>query len=74
MKNKQIQHVSNIMSKCHVIFTKNFTFLLSNIVKTGKVPKLSQIFEDHLLKTMYMKYLYCKNKSFHFKQFYIFYQ
>ena len=37
MLNKQIDSISNIMSKCHGIFTENFTIFLSE--KTGTVPE-----------------------------------
>ena len=38
-ENKKIDHISNIMSKPHGIFTKNVTISLSNAGKTGNVPK-----------------------------------
>ena len=39
MKNKQIDHISNLTSKRHGIFTGNFTILFSNAEKTGNVPE-----------------------------------
>ena len=39
MKNKQIYHISHIMSKCHGAFTENFTIFLSNTEKTENVPE-----------------------------------
>ena len=33
MKNKRIGHLSNVMSKRHSIFTKNFTIVLSKLGK-----------------------------------------
>ena len=39
MLNKQIDNISNITSKCHSIFTENFTIFLSNSEKTGTVPE-----------------------------------
>ena len=37
MKNKRIDHISNIMSKHYGIFTENFFF--SNAAKTGNKPE-----------------------------------
>ena len=39
MKNKQIDHISNLTSKRQGIFTENFTLLFSNAGKTGNVPE-----------------------------------
>ena len=39
MKNKRIDHISNIMSKHHGIFTENFTIFFSNAGKTGNLPE-----------------------------------
>ena len=39
MKNKQIDHISNLTSKRHGIFTENFTILFSNAEKTGNVQE-----------------------------------
>ena len=36
MKNKQIDLISNIMSKRHNIFAKNFIISFSNAEKTGR--------------------------------------
>ena len=37
MKKKLNDHISNIMSKCHNIFTENFTIFSSNAGKSGNV-------------------------------------
>ena len=37
MKNNRIDHISNIMSKRHDIFTKNITIFFSNAGKPVKV-------------------------------------
>ena len=37
MKNKQIKHIREIMSKNHSIFTENFTIFLSNARKNDNV-------------------------------------
>ena len=37
MKNKRIDHISKITSKCHGIFSENFTMIFSNAGKTGNV-------------------------------------
>ena len=49
MENKSIDLISTIMSKCHSIFTENFTIFYSNAGKTGNVPefKFDIILEDH---------------------------
>ena len=39
MKNKQIDHISKIMSKRHDIFTKNFIIFFSNAGKAVKAPE-----------------------------------
>ena len=39
MKNKRIDHISNIMSKRYDIFTKNFRVIFLNTGKTGKVQE-----------------------------------
>ena len=39
MKKKQIDHISEIMSKCNSIFTKNFFIFFSNVRKTRNVPE-----------------------------------
>ena len=39
MKKKQIDHISNLTSKRHGIFTENFTILYSNAGKTGNEPE-----------------------------------
>ena len=39
MRNKIIDLISNIMSKCHGTFTENFTIFFSNAGKTGNVPE-----------------------------------
>lgn len=45
MKNKQIDHVSNIISTHHGIFTKIFTIFFSNARKPGNVPEFK--FDKH---------------------------
>ena len=39
MENKSVDVISNIMSKRHSIFTKNFTIFFSNAGKTGNVSE-----------------------------------
>ena len=39
MKNKRMDHISNIMKKCHSIFTKNFTIPFPNTEKIGNAPE-----------------------------------
>ena len=39
MKNKRIDHLSKIVSKCHGIFNENCTIFFSNAGKTGNVPE-----------------------------------
>ena len=39
MKNKQIDHMSKIMSKRQGIFNENFTISFSNARKTGNMPE-----------------------------------
>ena len=39
MKNKQVDHIRNIMSKHLSILTKNFTIFFPNAVKTGNMPE-----------------------------------
>ena len=39
MRKKIIDLISNIISKCHGIFTENFTIFFSNAGKTGNVPE-----------------------------------
>ena len=39
MKNKQIDHINNIMRKCYGIFTENFTIFSSNAGKTGNLSE-----------------------------------
>ena len=38
MKNKRLDHISKIMLKRHIIFTKNYTTSFSNARKTRNVP------------------------------------
>lgn len=45
MKNKQIDHVSNIISTHHGIFTKIFTIFFSNARKPGNVSEFK--FDKH---------------------------
>ena len=39
MKSKRIDYMSNVMSKHHGIFTKNFTIVFSNAGKAGNRPE-----------------------------------
>ena len=39
MKNKQIDHISNIMPKRRGIFTENFTIFFSCTWQTGNAPE-----------------------------------
>ena len=50
MKNKWIDIISNIISRCPSIFTENFTIFFSNAGKTENVLEF-EILEDHLLET-----------------------
>ena len=49
MKNKLIDHISNIMPKRQGIFTENFTIFISNAGRTGNATEFKYD-EDHILE------------------------
>ena len=59
MKNKQIDHTSNTMSKHHGVFTKNFIIFFSNQGKTEHVPAFEfEIFYNIILGRLFKCNIY----------------
>ena len=75
MKSKWIDHISKIMSKCHDIFTENFTIIFSN---AGKTVNVLEFEFDKFWKTIFWRLHRCNiyiitTIALDFKQLYIFY-
>ena len=58
MKNRQIDHISNIMSKRCGIFTENFTIFFEYTWETWNVPEFEY---DKFQKKILMQYFYRNN-------------
>ena len=75
-KNKQIDHISKIMSKRHGAFIDNFTIFLLNSEKTGNLPEFEfDKFYKNIFSRSYKCNIYIVTTTvLDFKQLYIFYR